>query len=183
MKLLWTTSHKVGAKLIRWGLKTDCSHFAICFDEDANGLGFVFHSSFNGAKPIWLHDFIGKNEIIHCLTFRNPPTLEKEEQIWKEVVSEFYGQPYDYPALLFWVVRVILHRLFGMKLPTKNYWGQSGKNLCTAIADGLQKAWPERFRFKVSDSEMISPHDLYRILSDSQYLEDDNDFMDNLNTL
>ncbi len=183
MRLLWTTSNGVGARLIRWGLNTDCSHFAICFDEDEDGKGFVFHSHFNGAKPVWMAEFLKKNRIVHCLKFRNPPALEKEEQLWKSIVSEFYGQPYDYRALAFWAWRAILYRVTGNGFPERNYWGVKGHNLCTAIALGLEKAWPERFSFKGSDNEMISPHSLYNNLSKSQYLEDDEPFQENLNRL
>jgi hypothetical protein len=183
MRLIWTTSNKIGAKIIRWGLDTDCSHFAISFDEDEDGNGFIFHSHFSGATPVWLKDFLKKNRIQHCLKLRNPPTIEQEEKIWKVIISEFHGQGYDFRALAFWTWRAFIHRVFGYGFPEKNYWGKPGRNLCTAIALGLQKAYPDRFNFGNSDNEMISPHALYLMLSKSVFLEDDEPMAEHLNRL
>lgn len=49
VKLVWVAADKIGSRLIRWGLDSDCSHFAVVFDERDDvtfGIprGVVFHS-------------------------------------------------------------------------------------------------------------------------------------------
>lgn len=163
MKLLFVKATKPGSKLIRWCLKTDCSHFAICFDEDKSGQGIVFHSYGKGPQLAWLGSFIKHNEIVHALTFGNPMTLEYEEAIYKGVIGKYDGQWYDYAALFWWAWRGFLFRFFGIPFTAKNNWAQNGFSLCTGIASGIPeiKAYCEK---NCIDLEMIRPHDLKDLL-------------------
>lgn len=166
MKFLWTTSDKVGARFIRWGLNSDCSHFAICFDEDLGGI--VFHSHGSGAQLEWMGEFLKKNTVVHALTFSSPLLLQDEEDIYRQLVSAYGTNSYDYPALLWWTWRGVLRKFFGIPIGTKNQWAQKGMALCTALAGSIK--WISLHAKEHNlDLEMISPHDLFVLMQVSGY--------------
>jgi hypothetical protein len=167
MKFLWTTSDKVGARLIRWGLGSDCSHFAICFDEDIGGI--VFHSHGKGPQLEWLGEFLKKNHVVHALTFKTPLALMDEEDIYRKLVASYSSNRYDYPALLWWAWRGFLNKLFGIPITKENHWQQRGMSLCTNLAGAVR--WISKLVEEQGRSlEMVSPHELYAIASNSDYL-------------
>jgi hypothetical protein len=172
MRFLFSTSDKIGAKAIRWGLRSDCSHFAIVFDEDAQGHGIVFHSHMGGVSLDWYSNWLKTNRIVHALEFLNRPPLALEETIYRAIVDRFDGQSYDVGAFSFWAVAVAANRLFGRPLPTKNLWGRSDAALCTGLAVALQGT-PIACEalLEVKDFDCIRPYDLYMILKTSPVLK------------
>lgn len=170
MRLLFVTSNLLGARFIRWGLGTDCSHFAVCFDEDSLGRGIVFHSYGVGAQLEWLGHFQKKNITVHSLEFVAKLTLQEEEGIYKSLLSEYYGEGYDYKALLYWTWRGILNKFFKVPLPPKNRWAVDGYQLCTGLAKGVQVI-AELAKTSGMDLEMVKPHDLYHLLLDSGFFK------------
>ena len=162
MKLLFVTSNKIGSRLIRWGLNSDCSHFAVCFDEQARGSGIIFHSILTGCFLEWFMAFKKTHQIIHALSFKENLSLKDEEEIYRGMLSEYADHGYDRWAFAYWCYNIIKQKLFGHKcrLPDKNAWQRSGYSLCTQLASGVP--WIKRWAFgKGIDLEMISPHDLY----------------------
>lgn len=167
MKFLWTTSDKIGAKLIRWGLDSDCSHFAICFDEDIGGI--VFHSQGKGAKLEWLSEFLKNNTVVHALCFKTPLTLQDEEDIYRRLVNSYSSDRYDYPAIGWWAWRAFLKKAFNIPIGSHNRWQQRGMSLCTNLAGGVR--WLRKLaEEKKIDLEMISPHDLHALALSCEYL-------------
>ena len=163
MKLLWIKANKVGSKLIQWGLDSDCSHFAISFDEDARGRGIAFHSYGSGTQLEWLRDFKKKYTVVHSLQSSQYLNLADEESIYKAILEEEAGRSYDYPALIYFALVVAWNKLTGRKnLPIKNRWQRSNMRLCTGIAPTVFKALSVPMPSGI-DAEMVSPVELYEI--------------------
>ena len=181
MKLLFVTSNRPASRLIRWGLKSDCSHFAVCFDEQAKGSGIVFHSAFGGATLEWFGTFKQHNHLVHALQFKSPMNLQDEESVYQGMLSTYSGQGYDRWAFGFWFIRAAMRRFFGMALPPKNSWAKAGFNLCTGMAAGIKwiKVWADENKI---DLEMIAPHDLKDRLVATGYFYDDRVWCDLQNT-
>lgn len=163
MKFLFVRSSKLWSKIIRWGLSSDCSHFAVCFDEEAKGSGIIFHSTFSGTKLEWFGEFKKHHTIMHAITFKSPLTLPEEENLYLHMLAKYSGQKYDFYAFLFWTWRCLLHKLFKLPFPKKNYWAMQSMNLCTALASGVDVI-EEKAKEKQIDLEMIAPHKLYELL-------------------
>lgn len=160
--LLWVSSGKIGSRLIRWGLESDCSHFAVCFDEDAAGRGIVFHSSAAGTQMVWLRDFIDSHTVVHALEPRVPLSLEGEEGVYKAILSTEAGLDYDWAALGWWAWRALLHKTTRYAIGSSNQWQSRSKRLCTGIAPAAYRALGVPQPPNI-DFEMIAPHRLHEI--------------------
>lgn len=179
MKLLFVSSKLIGSRLIRWALKDDCSHFAVCFDEkerlETRGSGIVFHSEASGAKLEWFGEFRKTHHIVSALSFKTPVTALDEESIYQGMLETYSGQGYDFKALAFWIWRGALWRAFGVPLPAKNRWAVNGYSLCTGLAGGVKwiRAWAKD---RGIDLEMIGPGELHRRLESTGYFVEERDW-------
>jgi hypothetical protein len=182
MKLLFVKANKVGSRIIRWGLKSNCSHFAVCFDEDEEGGGIVFHSYGSGPQLGWFEDFLDNYEVVYALSFKTEMPLAEEESIYKGLIRQYRKQWYDYAALCWWVWRGILFRFFKVPFPAKNAWSKNGYALCTALAGGFKwiDAWAKETG---TDLEMIAPGTLYAALLGTGYFKDEGQWVDDMNAL
>ena len=163
MKYLFVKSDKIGSKIIRWGLKSQSSHFAVCFDEDMGpGCGIVFHSyGSKGTHLLWLSDFLQTYQVVYAVE----PFEPTEESVYRAILSQDRGQGYDFKALLWWAWRGFLARFFGIPIPSSNSWQQNGYALCTKLAEGPLKL--SGMDLTGIDFEMISPDALYKKMIDS----------------
>lgn len=165
MKILFTTNDKIGSRFIRWGTESDCSHLALCFDEDNIGNGIVFHSTGSGGtRPIWMRELLKESRIVHAVGFKDFLTESRENQIFKTIVTDHSGESYDDKAMLFWIVMGARKKLFNTPIPTKNAWAVAGYNLCTALIDPIQKHFIHHFGHSKIDWEMTSPFDIFHYL-------------------
>lgn len=171
MILLWVTSNKPGARLIRWGSSSDCSHFAIAFDETPNGYGIVFHSELLGGVHLdWWKAFKEEHTIVHALRVNKVLTVEEEEVIYQSIVSRFFGQSYDWSAFMYWSWCILKYKIFGTPIPSINMLNSPGEELCTEIAKGIADI--EWLKIpKITDYSMILPHTMYEIFKTSPMLE------------
>jgi len=166
MKLLFTKSNGIGSRLIRWTLREDCSHLAICFDEWASGSGIVFESTSRGTSLSWFIEWRKHQTVIHALEFSPNLTLQEEEELYLDLLKTYSGIKYDWGTLTFWAWRGFLWRFFGVKLPKKDQWAVDGYNLSTGLAKGVGwiKKWAEENHI---DLELIGPQELYERLKAS----------------
>jgi len=167
MKLLWVKADKIGSKIIRWGLNSDCSHFGISFDEDEQGRGIAFHSYGVGTQLEWLREFKKKYTIVHSLTPSWAMTLQEEENVYKAILDEEAGRLYDYAGISFFALIALRNKMTGKtSLPTSNSWQKDNMRLCTGIAPTVFKALGIIFPPNV-DVEMITPLQLLDIAKKS----------------
>ena len=166
MKLLFTTSGKIGSKLIRWGTGCDCSHFAVSFDEGPTS-GIVFHSHLEGVNIAPYPWFIQQNKVIHSLS---PIAAMDEEAIYQKMVNMFYGKPYDKLAFTYFAWSALKHKLFGSPWPVTNPWGESNAYLCTEIAAALADV--PCVGLKSRDFGAVFPHELWGMFPQSVWSKD-----------
>lgn len=141
MQLLFTTSEKPMAKLIRWATDEDCSHCAIQWDN------LVVHSNWKGVNIQFLDEFLKENRIIH-----SSPVQESEDRLTNTIVRKDQSL-YDVGALLFLGVVLFCRRALGLrKWPKMNLWQSSGMDLCTEFVT--------EFIDGKADS-LITPHKLF----------------------
>lgn len=120
MRLLFTTSDKPMAKLIRWATGEDCSHTAIQWDD------LVVHSNIKGVNIMYLSDFLKENRIIHTL-----PLVENKDKL-TDLIVRSNTSLYDIGALLFLGVVLFCRKALNItKWPKMNLWQSSGMYLCT----------------------------------------------------
>lgn len=151
MKLIWTKSNLPLSVLIQWFSQEPCSHFAIVFDDS-----LVFHSNLFGVHLEWYSHYKKSTTIVFEKDI--PMSLEDEERLYRAIVDEHYGKPYDYKALLYFGWRMTLKRFFGTPLPTRNDWQTPESFLCTGLAKSLGEVFPMEL-----DYEMVSPYALWRL--------------------
>lgn len=169
MKLLWVTSSRVGSKIVRWGLDTDCSHFAICFDEGQVeepfaeiAKGIAFHSYGSGTQLEWLKTFLCKNYVVHAIEPVKALTLEEEESVYKAILESESDRRYDYPAFFWFGWRAFLYKVLGWDIAGINRWQRPEARLCTGIAPAVLKALGTGLF--VGNVELVKPHDLFELL-------------------
>lgn len=164
MRLLWVATAQPVSRLIRWALNSECSHFAVSFDEDASGRGIAFHSYSGGTELVWLRDFLRKYKVVHALTPKKPLALADEERVYKAILDTEAGLGYDWPAMAWWAWRATLKKTAGVPIGPNNHWQSRGKRLCTGVAPAVLKALA--VDLPAVDYEMIPPHELFRRLRD-----------------
>jgi hypothetical protein len=169
MLFLWTKSEKLGSKLITWGCGGP-SHFAIAFDESENGYGLVLHSHYHGVSLTWFHDFYMKNEVVYALAPKDKFSLDKEESIYRAIISNTFGSPYDSGAMLYFAWRVLLKRVVGSEIPKANPWGTSRSYLCVELYDWLTKSDSRLFPPLLKSSAIASPQEVYDAMKTSTLL-------------
>lgn len=165
IELLFTTSPKNFSKLARWALKSDCSHFAVNFDN-----GIVFHSNFLGAHIEPYQVFAKENFIIHRLRFCDMP-LKDEEMLYQKLINIEYGKGYDFGAMLFLGLNLISLRFRDDYLFKFNLWNTKDYLICTEILECLSGMEFSQFTFPIIDNiAMKKPHDLYLELKSLPFL-------------
>ena len=171
MIFLWTKSSLPFSKLIRWGLKEDCSHFSIMFFEQYGQKSIVIESRLEGVQEIRLSNFLAQHTVVHAL---QAPLTEIEEQVlYLYFLRKIKGKKYDSWAMAYWIYAGIMYRFFGQRLPHKNAWGENELVYCVEIMQEMREYLLEiDVDLSDFDLEMTSPHGAYKILKESEYLRE-----------
>jgi len=147
--ILFTTSEKPMARLIRWATGECCSHVAILRTDEV-GEDFVVHSNWKGVNVISVDKFFAENTIIHQVEI--PSTPQNNVRLL-ELMYMKKGNYYDIGALLFCGVVLFLRKALGFRSwPKVNLWQSSGMDLCTEFVT--------EYLYGSADS-LITPHQLY----------------------
>ena len=155
MKLIWTKSNLVLSIFIRWGLKTDCSHFAIVFESPAGGL--MFESNLLGTHPKFFKTAKEHMTVVHQIYL--PLSVDVENTVWDIIVDKYDSKSYNFRAFLYFCWRGILKRVFGKPFPLKSKWSTPGSDLCGQVYQALVDAGvcPDLG----IDLSISSPHEIY----------------------
>jgi len=166
MKLIWTKSNLVLSNIIRWGLETDCSHFALVFNSPAGGL--MFESNLMGTHPKFFRNAQKSFEIVHLIELNLP--IEIEDRIWDRIVDKYDSRDYDYPGFFYFAWRGLLKKVFKIPFPKKNKWAKDNAFLCDEVYKCLieENIVPDLN----IDLAITPPHEIYEKLS--EYLRNKN---------
>lgn len=164
--ILFTKSSNIGSYLIRKALDSPASHCAIMFDHTGPGRGIVFHSATHGVEVNSWWEFSKSKEVVFAFKLGHL-TFEQEEAVYQELLNNMAGKPYDWFALLYWIVAMFRKWIFGVPLPSFNPWGVKYADLCTAVLSSLEKVdikYPK-------DLEMSSPFEIVTFLREEMKFE------------
>jgi hypothetical protein len=159
MIFLFTTTNKVGSRLIRWGLDEPASHFAPVYSIcPKRTKGLIFHSDFGGFQLDWLQGYLKTVNVVKAI---EPIVLSKEDEhyITQKIITKLYGKGYDIPAFIYFTYRAALRKLLTKPLPPINEWN-TDDILCTGIADYLYKHMPHWFAYPVKSGDIMTPWQL-----------------------
>lgn len=166
IELLFTTSDYKFSRLARWALDSDCSHFAINLDN-----GLVFHSNFYGCHIEPYSVFMQKNKVIHRLSFNPILRQSQEEKIYQRLINIEYGKGYDFGAMLFLGLNLIMKKIFNLPLSKKNLWQDKDLSICTEVYSSLLGLELGTITFpKIDKLTMMKPHCLYLELSSLPFI-------------
>ena len=162
MIFLWSTSNRVGSRLIRWGRETDCSHFAIAWD----GIGKDIPQSHwlitesrlsTGVKADWLSVFKKHNKIVHSLRVRVDQKTERD--YYCKYIREMGGRQYDTSAIAFFGMLSLAEKI-GFKEVAKNPWNSGQRVFCTETAKLFDPLFKEN-GIDLGQYSLLDPHELY----------------------
>lgn len=167
MMFLFTTSNKIGARLIRWATGEKCSHFATAFDcENPDGKGIIFHSTLTqGVHLEWFGEWIKHNKIVFALKCSQSDLLS-EEKVYQALLNGYYGKKYDWLGFVKFSFYAVRRKLSGRAIPQNIGDGSRNNYLCTEIAEGIKGVHPSLVPAHLPSS-LITPYALYQIMSKS----------------
>lgn len=162
MKLFWTRSNLPLSRLLCWGLREPCSHFAVGFACSSDGsVGTVFMSDFLGSHIAYFGTFKKSHVIVHEVDI--PLSLGHEDAVYNSVVQRFDGRPYDYDYFMEMVGQVALNRVFGVPLPKYIKAPNPHADLCFEVFSHLpQSILPPS---SLAKNAFVTPERLYRSLN------------------
>ena len=164
MKLIFTRSKTPFSWLIRWGLSTDVSHFALVFNSPAGGL--MFESNLLGTHPRFYKTAQKHMTIVN--EFDITMDVKDEDKIWDEVVDKYDGKGYDFPGFIYFCWRGFLLKFFNLPLPKKNAFAKPGMYLCISLFEIMKCHIPPVLRDRISelDLEMTPPNVIRDLIID-----------------
>lgn len=146
MIILFTCSDTVGSEIIRELTSAPISHCALlCGDK-------VLQASEYGVVLNTLEDFTQTNHIVYQVN------VEGSELEFEAAVKKYQGHGYDYGALLYFGLYLLMTRL-GLKPPKKNLWHTSGMFICSELVSTVVLG---------KDTALLTPIALYQELSKCQ---------------
>ena len=151
MQIIFTKSNSAVSRLIRWISNEPVSHVAIVFDGK-----LVFHSNLLGVHIKWYNSFKKHNEIVFEKTY--DLSLDKEEELYQQIINQFDEAPYDYGALLYFTYRGCLYKFFGLPMPKNNILGSKQAFLCSEILGCLGNYVIPKPEF---DLQITTPYQIY----------------------
>jgi hypothetical protein len=166
MYYLYSTNDKPGAKLIRWGGRDKCSHFAKYYPEK----GVVVESRIDtGVRVITLKEWLKENRIVFCQKLHLKWT--KEADLY-ELDRRIIGKKYDKKAILWLSFKTILRKLFAWSPFVENKWGDKDHYFCLEIVNTHRKVLAEYGFIIDYDIENMYPEEFYEIAQGYDFITD-----------
>lgn len=162
MILYWTTTEEFGSRIIRWGRKEDCSHFAVNFFEAAGPMSLVVDSRLSsGVDCTWRETFLEKNKVLHALHWGL--THAEEMEIYVEVVHALGGAKYDKEAVFGLGASVLIERTLGVR--DKFYqWDNPHRFFCVEVFKALRPLLAAKGLEFEGRLDNMTPHEFYEKL-------------------
>lgn len=128
MYLLFTSSNKIGSRLIRLATGEAVSHAAVLMPD-----GSVAHMAFTGLKQQSISAFLKENNIVARVAVNTDPSVAVARLV---AFRQQHSRLYDYSALLYLGIMLLYHRLTGIPhhLIYRNRWQKKSMDMCTEFA-------------------------------------------------
>lgn len=155
MIYIWSTNPKnLGSKLIQFGGKDRCSHFAMMFPEH----GTVIESRVQtGVREVPISTWFNEgNRIVYQMDM----TVLGEDSYLYAAAQALVGKRYDRLGVLF----IALRTLFQFRL-NRNPWGSREDYFCTEILSAHNKYLQQTGLVLPKEWEIMYPEDAYEYLA------------------
>lgn len=163
MIFIGSTNEMLGSKLIRWGTRSETSHFAIGFDLGGRGVD-ILESTFSqgGVRQITYEYFKTYQQITQELHVPLPPNTERE--LFNLVLDRVKGKKYDNNAIAYWGIRLVMNRYMCIPLPSHNQWGDRDRLYCVEVLSALREWLAGVGVVFDKEIEMIHPGEAFEYL-------------------
>lgn len=132
--------------------KEDISHIAILIT--LAGKKFVIHSNLLGVHIETYESFIKHSKIIYTLEKKNS---SKDTRKILNLLAEYEWSSYDFGAVIFLGISLLLRRYLKIPLPKSNLWQSTGMFMCVE--------WVSKY-IDLKEESMLTPKKLYYTLLD-----------------
>jgi len=163
IKCLFLKNNLIGSRLIAWGtrrpgqkLDSIPSHCAFLFI--VNGEERIIDSTLmSGVRETTLEEIIGHYELIETIDLG---FSEQESYKYLEKArAKLVGRMYDVTAVIYFSVRVLLFKFFGIPIPTKSFIQFKFMWFCSEVYGFFSK----------KKENLTSPNDLLLLLRNKSY--------------
>lgn len=151
MYLLFTKSNKWFSDLICSVTKEPVSHVAIYDPEEQ----VVYHSSFMGIEKLGFNKFVDMQERILFVP------IEVDAWQVQKMYHEHKSAWYDFGAILFLGLSLMLRSYLRIPLPNSNLWQATGMFLCTE--------WYTKVKYN-KELSMMTPWQLFKLINCEQQI-------------
>lgn len=150
MKILFTKGTSSFSKLITSVTREDVSHVAILINLAKRE--FVIHSNLLGLHMETYESFLKHSKVLYA--------LEKKESsenlsLVLKLLAEYEWSWYDFGAISFLGISLLLRTWFKIPLPKSNLWQSTGMFMCVE--------WASKY-VDLKEESMMTPKRLYYIL-------------------
>ena len=165
MFYLYSTNDKPGAKLIRWGGRDKCSHFAKYYPDR----GAVVESRIDtGVRVITFMEWKRQNRIIFCQHI----DLNVSDDKLYEMDRAIIGKRYDKKAILWLSFKTICRKLFAWSPFVENKWGDKDHYFCLEVVNTHRKILDDNGFIIDYDIENMYPEEFYEISRECDFIKD-----------
>jgi hypothetical protein len=136
-----------------------------------------FEGSYShGARVFLIDDLAASSDIIYALDTKKELDLQKEEDIYLDLLRCCAGKPYDLMGAIYLGWRLLLKKLFKTPIPKTNPMGGHNRYFCTELIDALGQRFAEHTGIKLfkefPDIEMVDAWKLCQELLHSEQLKE-----------
>ena len=150
MKLVFTKGISSFSKLITKVTGEDISHVALLIT--LNGIEFVIHSNFLGLHIETYPSFLKHSKVLYVLEKKY---TEEDVSRALKLLAEYEWSFYDFGAISFLGISLLLRTWFKIPLPKSNLWQSKSMFMCVE--------WASKY-VDLKEESMMTPKRLYYIL-------------------
>lgn len=165
MIFIFSTSNKPSSRLIRWGLNSEVSHFAIAEANICDA--YVIDSTFKtGVELTQLHNFRYDSKIVYMFEIKTIDN-KKSHELFNRLYQSLKNKNYDRKAIAFLsIVILFCRKLFRRELPIENKWADKNDYYCTEVALEIKDELKLYGDIELKESQMLTPDILLKKFKD-----------------
>jgi len=161
MKIIFTKNNYPLSFIIRAVTGEKASHVAIVFDDI-----FLVQINLFGVSMQYFDKFKKHQKIVHEISI--PLSLEKEDEIWRAMITMAGLYSYDIPFLIYSAFSVIVKRIFNKEIK-KKILDSNNKSLCYDLLILLQNHFDFKFGIDEDKKHLLTPGVLHKKLTEGGY--------------
>ena len=165
MIIIFTKNDSFWAKALMYFCNEPVSHVAALLPGVSNQ---IFHASNHGFEIVCPTKFFPKNKIIAAIEISSAVKgdIEFDRSLMRSIYP-FMGRPYDWPAYIYFGIRLILRKYTRLPLPVRNPFSTDRGFLCCEIFAPMSKVLLQHSSLHIDiDLAITTPWGLFKYLTD-----------------